>query len=159
MKKVNRNIVISVYNCELLLNESQSLFLSRSLRDVLTKKQILTKKDIKRIVYKIYENSHVRLFRQEDIESIVESIAKKISEEVGRNYASHLAGDSGNITKKKILSKNNNLNLDVGIDTVSQQSTINDDEEENYYEYSRFDDENDANIAINNFYIKNINKL
>ena len=159
MKKINKNIVIDINDCFLFLNESQSLYLLNSLKDVLTTTQRLTKKDIKKVIYNIYENSHQRLFRNDDIDLIVESLSKKINEEPGRNYASHLVGDSGNITKKKILSKNNNINLDVGVDTSTQRSTINDDEEEEYYEYTRFDDESDANIAINNFFIKNINKL
>ncbi len=159
MKKINKNIVVNINGCSLLLSESQSLYLSNSLKDILTITQKLTKKDIKKIIYNIYENSHVRLFGNNDIDLIAGSIAKKINEESGRNYSSHLVGDSGNITKKKILSKNNNINFEVGVDTNTQRSTINDDEDEDYYEYARFDDESDANIALNNFYIKNINKL
>lgn len=159
MKKINKNIVVDINGCILLLSESQSQFLSNSLKDIITKTNKLTKKDVKNTIYRLYENSHERLFNYKDIDVITESVVKKINEEPGRNYSSHLVGDSGNITKKKILSKNNNINIDVGVDTNTQKSTINDDEEEDYYEYSRFDDESDANIAINNFFIKNINKL
>lgn len=140
---------LRINGCTLFLNESQSRFLSEKLYASITIHKI------KSALLELKENSHVRLYSLKDINDL----ADNIFEDVGRNYASKFTGDSGNIRKDKILSKNHNIDFDIGVDTYSQNTNINDDSNYSYFEDTHFDDETEASIAIDRFFVKNINKL
>ena len=145
---------LKINGCTLFLNESQSRFLSERL--IVGKNLTYFNIDqIKMALFDLRENSHIRLYSLHDINSL----AANLFEEIGRNYATHLSGDSGNIRKDKILSKNHNIDFDIGVDVYSQSTNINDDSDFSYFEDTKFDDETEASIAIDRFFVKNINKL
>ena len=154
----NKNFIfknLHINGCTLFLNESQSRFLTERLFVGKNLNYINVDK-IKSALFDLKENSHTRLYSLHDIDSL----AINLFEEIGRNYSTHLSGDSGNIRKDKILSKNYSIDFDIGIDVYRQSTNINDDSEStSYFEDINFDDEAEASIAIDRFYVKNINKL
>ena len=155
--KNKKNILknLHVNGCTLFLNNSQYNFLSERLFIGEKVKNICLDK-IKSALFDLRENSHTRLYSLHDINDL----AINLFEAIGRNYSTHLSGDSGNIRKDKILSKNYNIDFDIGIDVYRQSTNINDDSEStSYFEDTNFDDEAEASIAIDRFFVKNINKL
>ena len=134
---------LNLNGCQLRLNRAQSNFLYEKII-LENSNRLIDIKTIYNALFELRKKSSARLFSQKDIGKL----STNIHEEIGKNFATHLSGDSGNIRKEKILSKNHDITFDIGINVYRQATEVNNDDSFEYFEDTHFDDESDANIAI-----------
>ena len=122
---------IEVNNCLISLNNAESLYLSEEISRLIENNN-LNKKTISSTLKHFKKNSDTRYFSNNHINSISNSLLKKIKystvkEEVGRDYSSNTGiyssiNDSGSISPEGIL---NSLDFDLSYEDIQDDTEEN----------------------------------
>ena len=122
---------IEVNNCLISLNNAESLYLSEEISRLIENNN-LNKKTISSTLKCFKKNSDTRYFSNNHINSISNSLLKKlknstVKEEVGRDYSSNSGiyssiNDSGSISPEGIL---NSLDFDLSYEDIQDDTEEN----------------------------------
>lgn len=119
---------IQINRCEILLSESESLFLY----DTFTKKMLNESKStrqidfLKIILFEFLEKSSTRYFKEKDIDEVAMYYLEKINENRGQqNVGAKLSGsDSGVITPDSVLDFHTGYNTEHVANTFDEKENL-----------------------------------